>query len=71
IRRLKEHVLQQLPPKRRQIIKLSLKRSDIVAAKTAVGALKIDASENASEEMPLESLDEHDGIVEESLPLLY
>ncbi|XP_045825146.1 DNA annealing helicase and endonuclease ZRANB3 isoform X2 [Trifolium pratense] len=70
IRRLKEHVLQQLPPKRRQIIKLSLKRSDIVAAKTAVGALKIDASENAlkidasenaSEEMPLESLDEHDG----------
>jgi hypothetical protein len=33
--------------------------------------LKIDASENASEEMPLESLDEHDGIVEKSLPLLY
>jgi hypothetical protein len=65
-------VLQQLPPKRRQILTLSLKRSDIVAAKTAVGALKIDASENASEEMPLESLDEHDdGIVEKSLPLLY
>ncbi|RHN66007.1 putative calcium/calmodulin-dependent protein kinase chromatin remodeling SNF2 family [Medicago truncatula] len=60
IRRLKEHVLQQLPPKRRQIIRLLLKRSDIVAAKTAVGVLKIDSSENASEDMPLDSLDEHD-----------
>ena len=43
----------------------------IVASKTAVGVLKIDASENASEDMPLDSLDEHDGMVEKSLPLLY
>lgn len=64
-------MLQQLPPKRRQVIRLSLKRSDIVAAKTAVGVLKIDASENASEDMPLETLDESDGIVHESLHLLY
>ncbi|KAI5410188.1 hypothetical protein KIW84_055606 [Lathyrus oleraceus] len=61
IRRLKEQVLQQLPPKRRQIIRMSLKRSDIVSAKTAVGVMKIDDSENASEDMPLESFDEHDG----------
>lgn len=63
-------MLQQLPPKRRQIIRLSLKRSDIVAAKTAVGVLKIDVSENGIEDMPLDNLDEHDGIVKESLPLL-
>lgn len=35
IRRLKEHLLQQLPPKRRQIIRLSLKKSDILFAKNA------------------------------------
>ncbi|XP_058788404.1 uncharacterized protein LOC131662604 [Vicia villosa] len=61
IRRLKEQVLQQLPPKRRQIIRMSLKRSDIVSAKTAVGALKADDSENASEDVHLESFEEHDG----------
>jgi len=43
----------------------------IVASKTAVGVLKIDASENASEDIPLDSLDEHDGMIKESLPLLY
>jgi len=43
----------------------------IVSAKTAVRVLKIDPSENANEDMPLDSLDEHDGMVEESLPLLY
>ncbi|KAK7291135.1 hypothetical protein RIF29_06044 [Crotalaria pallida] len=59
IRRLKEHVMLQLPPKRRQIIRLLLKRSDIVAAKTAVGALKFDASESASEDF--ENSDELDG----------
>ncbi|VFQ88709.1 unnamed protein product [Cuscuta campestris] len=32
IRRLKEHVLVQLPPKRRQIIRLVLKKSDIAYA---------------------------------------
>ncbi|XP_027368431.1 DNA annealing helicase and endonuclease ZRANB3 [Abrus precatorius] len=61
IRRLKEHVLLQLPQKRRQIIRLLLKRSDIVAAKTVVGVLNIDACERASEDMPLENLDEPDG----------
>lgn len=71
IRRLKEQVLQQLPPKRRQIIRMSLKRSDIVSAKTAVGALKTDDSENASEDVPLESFEEHDGIVAKSLLSLY
>ncbi|CAL0323772.1 unnamed protein product [Lupinus luteus] len=59
IRRLKEHVLQQLPPKRRQVIRLLLKRSDIVAAKNAVGALKFDGSESSSEE-DFENLDEPD-----------
>ncbi|KAL2340723.1 hypothetical protein Fmac_008663 [Flemingia macrophylla] len=61
IRRLKEHVLQQLPPKRRQIIRLLLKRSDIVAAKAAVGVMNIDASERACEDMSTENLDEPDG----------
>ncbi|XP_061358893.1 uncharacterized protein LOC133303060 isoform X2 [Gastrolobium bilobum] len=61
IRRMKEHVLLQLPPKRRQIINLLLKRSDIVAAKTAVGVLKIDASESESDDTPLENLDESEG----------
>ncbi|WCJ35882.1 SWI/SNF-related matrix-associated actin-dependent regulator of chromatin subfamily A-like protein 1 [Euphorbia peplus] len=36
IRRLKKHVMKQLPPIRRQIIRLSLKRSDILLAKAAV-----------------------------------
>ncbi|KAJ4960943.1 hypothetical protein NE237_020853 [Protea cynaroides] len=36
IRRLKEQVLLQLPPKRRQIIRLVLKRSDIISAKAAI-----------------------------------
>ncbi|KAI4343927.1 hypothetical protein L6164_011216 [Bauhinia variegata] len=61
IRRLKEHVLLQLPPKRRQIIRLSLKRSDIVAAKTAVGVLSNNTSESASEDATSENLDEPDG----------
>ncbi|GMH18225.1 hypothetical protein Nepgr_020066 [Nepenthes gracilis] len=37
IRRLKEHLLVQLPPKRRQIVTLLLKKSDIILAKNAVG----------------------------------
>ncbi|CAA6657426.1 unnamed protein product [Spirodela intermedia] len=35
IRRLKEHVLTQLPPKRRQVIRLMLKRPDILSAVVA------------------------------------
>ncbi|MED6194350.1 hypothetical protein PIB30_027738 [Stylosanthes scabra] len=61
IRRLKEHVMLQLPPKRRQIIRLKLNRSDIVAAKKAVGALMIDDPERENEDMPLENSDELDG----------
>ncbi|CAI0560430.1 unnamed protein product [Linum tenue] len=37
IRRLKQHLLDQLPPKRRQIIRLQLKKSDILQAKAAIG----------------------------------
>ncbi|KAF7806233.1 DNA annealing helicase and endonuclease ZRANB3 [Senna tora] len=58
IRRLKEHVLLQLPPKRRQIIRLLLKRSDLVSAKTAVGKFNVDAIKNSNEDMTLKSLDE-------------
>ncbi|XP_010546167.1 PREDICTED: DNA annealing helicase and endonuclease ZRANB3 isoform X2 [Tarenaya hassleriana] len=36
IRRLKQHVLTQLPPKRRQIVTILLKKSDIALAKAAV-----------------------------------
>ncbi|KAL9314257.1 hypothetical protein ACSQ67_019709 [Phaseolus vulgaris] len=61
IRRLKEHVMLQLPPKRRQIIRLLIKRSDIVAAKTAIGELSIEATERESEDIPLENLDEPEG----------
>ncbi|XP_022634758.1 SWI/SNF-related matrix-associated actin-dependent regulator of chromatin subfamily A-like protein 1 [Vigna radiata var. radiata] len=61
IRRLKEHVMLQLPPKRRQIIRLLIKRSDIVAAKTAIGVISIDATERESEDTALENLDETDG----------
>lgn len=64
-------MLLQLPPKRRQVIRLLLKRSDIVAAKTAVGALKLDASESANEDRPLENLEESDGNVKESLLLMF
>ncbi|XVF50048.1 hypothetical protein PTKIN_Ptkin04bG0063400 [Pterospermum kingtungense] len=43
IRRLKEHVLLQLPPKRRQLIRLQLKRSDIASAKAAITFSNADA----------------------------
>ncbi|CAK7323249.1 unnamed protein product [Dovyalis caffra] len=62
IRRLKAHVLKQLPPKRRQIIRLLLKRLDIVSAKASIGVVNHDASEsNAAEVMNSENLDESDG----------
>ncbi|GMQ10844.1 hypothetical protein CsSME_00053692 [Camellia sinensis var. sinensis] len=61
IRRLKKHVLVQLPPKRRQIISLQLKRSNITSAMTARRLVKSDASGNDDpEEEPLEISDEHD-----------
>lgn len=56
-------MLLQLPPKRRQIIRLLLKRSDVVAAKTAVGKLNGNTFKNASEQdITLGTLDEPDGI---------
>ena len=58
-------MLVQLPPKRRQIIRLLLARSDIVSAKAAVGVVKgdADASEKSvAENMTLGNLDEFDGI---------
>ncbi|BAT79677.1 hypothetical protein VIGAN_02259700 [Vigna angularis var. angularis] len=60
----------QLPPKLWQIIRLLIKRLDIVAAKTAIGVLSIDATERESEDIVMENLDETDGIVKESLALL-
>ncbi|PQM42362.1 DNA annealing helicase and endonuclease ZRANB3 isoform X2 [Prunus yedoensis var. nudiflora] len=53
IRRLKEHVLVQLPPKRRQIIRVVLKKSDMISAKAAVkvgkGVTKYVSSEHLDE----------------------
>ncbi|XP_015571924.1 DNA annealing helicase and endonuclease ZRANB3 [Ricinus communis] len=45
IRRLKKHVMEQLPPKRRQIIRILLKKSNIVSAKGAFGTMSDNASE--------------------------
>ena len=52
----------QLPPKRRQIINLQLKRSDIISAMAASEAVKSGASGNDDAiEEPKESSDEPDG----------
>ncbi|KAE8731957.1 hypothetical protein F3Y22_tig00002338pilonHSYRG00223 [Hibiscus syriacus] len=57
IRRLKEHVLVQLPPKRRQLIRLHLKRSDIASAKATVSFSNADAfKNNASKDIATENL---------------
>ncbi|KAL6953469.1 DNA helicase [Sarracenia purpurea var. burkii] len=59
IRRLKKHVLVQLPAKRRQIISLQLKRSDIVSAMNLRNAVKSNASGNDNaEEEPSEVSDQ-------------
>lgn len=47
IRRLKEHVLLQLPPLRRQIISLTLKKSDISQAVATIDLLKGRTSGNS------------------------
>ncbi|XP_038680084.1 DNA annealing helicase and endonuclease ZRANB3 isoform X2 [Tripterygium wilfordii] len=53
IRRLKEHVLVQLPPKRRQIITLMLKKSDIALAKAAIRVVNGDTCQkNDTEDQP-------------------
>ncbi|KAI3463878.1 hypothetical protein Pfo_020541 [Paulownia fortunei] len=60
IRRLKEHVLLQLPPKRRQIIKLVLRRSDINSAMVTLGLENVDASaDSIAENAPLHVSDEN------------
>ncbi|KAH9722050.1 hypothetical protein KPL70_006605 [Citrus sinensis] len=60
IRRLKQHLLVQLPPKRRQIIRLLLKRSEIVSAKAAVGVINDSEKDATNDKTPKDS-DEHDG----------
>ncbi|KAM6593938.1 hypothetical protein CsatA_001641 [Cannabis sativa] len=59
IRRLKEHVMLQLPPKRRQIIRVLLKRSDIVAAKAAVEQKVVDERSNP-QDVSLKDIDDSD-----------
>lgn len=55
-------MLKQLPPKRRQIIRLLLKRSDIVSAKAAIRVVNGDASEKSvADDMNSQNLDEYDG----------
>lgn len=67
IRRLKQHLLVQLPPLRRQIVRLLLKSSDIVSAKAAVAEKKVvnrdtDASgKSVAEDMTSEIFIENDG----------
>lgn len=64
IRRLKEHVLLQLPPKRRQIVKLVLRRSDINSAMVTLGLENIDATADSdAENAPLHVSDEDQGIL--------
>ena len=59
---MKEHVLVQLPPKRRQIIRVLLKRSDIVSAKEALGTVNCDVFErSALEDESTFNLDVSDG----------
>lgn len=55
-------MLTQLPPKRRQIIRLLLKRSDIISAKAAIRAVNGDASEKGvADDMNSQNLDEYKG----------
>ncbi|GFP84534.1 swi/snf-related matrix-associated actin-dependent regulator of chromatin subfamily a-like protein 1 [Phtheirospermum japonicum] len=59
IRRLKEHVLLQLPPKRRQIIKLILRKSDINSAMATLGLETVDTSADTNaENAPIHVADE-------------
>ncbi|KAI7748957.1 hypothetical protein M8C21_011088, partial [Ambrosia artemisiifolia] len=62
IRRLKDHVLMQLPPIRRQIITLVLKKSDIEFAKSVCSMANDDAStENEPEDGLSDDPNKHDG----------
>ncbi|KAL8226611.1 hypothetical protein R6Q57_016443 [Mikania cordata] len=63
IRRLKDHVLMQLPPIRRQIINLVLKKSDIDFATEVCNIENDDAStENEAEDGPSDALDKPDDV---------
>lgn len=53
---MKEHVLVQLPPKRRQIIRVVLKKSDMISAKAAVKVGK-----GVTKDVSSEHLDEPNG----------
>ena len=64
IRRLKEHVLLQLPPKRRQIIKLVLSKSDINSAMVALGLEDVDTTaESDAENAPIPMSDVDPGVI--------
>lgn len=60
IRRLKEHVLLQLPPKRRQIIKLVLKGTDISLAMSTLGLKDVDISADSVSENALPGISDED-----------
>lgn len=61
IRRLKKHVLVELPPKRRQVISLQLKKSHIISAMSAVrGDKEHEDLKDDFEEEPSEISDEPD-----------
>ncbi|KAF3323361.1 DNA annealing helicase and endonuclease ZRANB3 [Carex littledalei] len=60
IRRLKEHVLDQLPPKRRQIIRLKLKVADIQLASTACKERRSDVCYSQHPNTHCEGLDQVD-----------
>ncbi|MFS7901003.1 hypothetical protein Hanom_Chr00s159976g01824981 [Helianthus anomalus] len=62
IRRLKDHVLMQLPPIRRQIINLVLKKSDIDFAKEVCRmVIDIASTENEVEDALSDEPNKHDG----------
>lgn len=61
IRRLKDDVLMQLPPKRRQIISLVLKRSDFNFAR-GVSEVVEDTSTNNTEEESLDIADQPNNV---------
>ncbi|OWM65249.1 hypothetical protein CDL15_Pgr008839 [Punica granatum] len=62
IRRLKQHVLSNLPPKRRQIIRLLLKKSDVASAKAALRVCSANESiDETATDMSLEKLDQSNG----------
>lgn len=71
IRRSKEHVMLQLPPKRRQIIRLLLKKSDMISAKAVVREMNICASENGVDEGSPLQFDENGDCCDTTIDLSY